>query len=79
MKRAGQERVEDLLGDLAPGGESHVPVGVTELLRGVPDGFDRYVLVADRERGLQPRVLPIGEVLPSRAEDIAGPAKRIAT
>ena len=43
-----------MLGDLAPGGEVGMPVGVAELLRGLPGDVDLDVLLALRERGIEP-------------------------
>lgn len=50
-----------MLGDLAPGGEVGMPVGVAELLRGLPGDVDLDVLLALRERGIEPGLLPVGE------------------
>ena len=60
--RAGRERVEHEFGELAAFGQVRVPVGVAELLSGVPGDFDLDMLVAVRERDVEPGLLPVGGV-----------------
>ena len=55
-----------------------VPVGVAELLGGVPGDFNFNVLLSRRERRVEPGPLPVGEALPSGAEDVADPVERIS-
>ena len=76
--RAARERGEDLLGDLAAGGQVGMPVRVAQLLRALPGDLDLDVLLTMRERVVKARLLPVGEVLPPGAEDVADAVERVA-
>lgn len=54
-----------------------MPVGVAELLGGVPGDFN-FNALPRRERRVEPGPLPVGEALPSGAEDVADPVERIS-
>ena len=56
-----------------------MPVGVAELLRGLPGDVDLDVLLALRERGIEPGLLPVGESFLPGAEDVADPVERITS
>ncbi len=50
-----------------------MPVGVAELLRGLPGDVDLDVFLALGERGIEPGLLPVGESFLPGAEDVADP------
>ncbi len=56
-----------------------MPVGVAELLRGLPGDVDLDVFLALGERGIEPGLLPVGESFLPGAEDVADPVERITS
>ena len=75
--RARGERGEDLLSDLASGGVAVLVVGGADLLGAAPGELYFDVALVGGPRRVQPRSLPVGEVLFAGAQDVADPVQRV--
>jgi hypothetical protein len=77
--RARGERVDDVLGGHPAGRVAVLVVAGADLLRAPPGDLDLEVVLPCGERGLEPGLLTVGQVLLAGAQDVPDPIERVVS